>query len=131
MLCGCFCYDSSCGWTHLLPTCLALRLGTLPHFRYNSSCGCPSYHLAMPCLWAPNLAQAILKKLNRSQNCSLSDIRFVFFPSAPLRGYFLYDSSCGWGPLLPTRLALRLGTLPPFCYVSSCGCPSCQLALPC
>jgi hypothetical protein len=54
-LCGRFCYDSSCGWAHLFPTRLALRLGTLPHFHYDSSCGSPSFQLALPCLWGPCL----------------------------------------------------------------------------
>jgi hypothetical protein len=82
---------------------------TLPPFHYDSSCGCPSFQLTLPCIWAPNLAQAVLKKLSRSQNFSLSDIWLVFFPSAPLCGCFHYNSSCGWVPLFPTRLVLHLG----------------------
>jgi hypothetical protein len=91
-------------WVPLFPTHLALPLGS----------------------------QAILKKLSRSQNCSLSSIRHVFFPSAPLCGCFraFHVGGCTscqlalhcvwvpclfslqfliWAPLLPTRLDLRLG----------------------
>jgi hypothetical protein len=57
-------------------------------FRYNSSCGCPSFKLTLHCAWVPILVQAILKKLSRSQNFSLSCIWLVFFPSAPLCGPF-------------------------------------------
>jgi hypothetical protein len=142
-------------WVPLFPTRLALRLGTLPCFRYDSSCGRPSCKLTLHCVWVPSLAQAILKRLSRSQNCSLSDIWLVFFPSAPLCGCFRafhvggrtsfqLALHCVWAlclifvtiplvgvPLLPTHLALPLGTLPCFRYDSSCGRPSCQLALRC
>jgi hypothetical protein len=129
-LCGHFCYNSSSVWAPLLPACVALRLGallsSLPYIVF----GRPSFQIAFPFPWSPNLGQAILKKLSRSQNCFLSVIQLVFLPSAPLCGRFCYDSSCGWESFLPNRLAFRLGTLPHFCYDSSCGCPSFQIALP-
>jgi hypothetical protein len=31
------------------------HLGALPHFCYDSSCGCPSFQLSLPCLWEPCL----------------------------------------------------------------------------
>ena len=71
--------------------------------------GCPSCQLALPCPWSPNLGHAVLKNLPPSQNWYLSVLRLVFFPSAPLCGRFCYGSSCVWGPILPTCLALRLG----------------------
>jgi hypothetical protein len=75
-------------WVPLLPTRLAFPLGTLPCFHYDSSCGCPSCKLTLCCVWAPSLAQVVLKKLSRSQNFSLFSIRLIFFPSAPLCGPF-------------------------------------------
>jgi hypothetical protein len=91
----------------------------------------PSFQLALPCPWSPNLGQAILKKLSRSQNCFLIQHMAHIFSSAPLCGRFHYGSPCGWVPLLTTPLALHLGALPRFHYDSPCGCPSYQLALPC
>jgi len=109
-----FRYSSSCVWAPILPTGLALRLRAP---LANSPClaralrafGCPSCQLALPCPWSPNLGHAVLKNLPPSQNWYLSVLRLVFFPSAPLCGRFCYGSSCVWGPILPTCLALRLG----------------------
>jgi hypothetical protein len=61
-------------WVTLFPTRLALCLVSLPHFRYDSSCGCPSCQLTLCCIWVPSLAWSILKKLSRRQKFSLSDI---------------------------------------------------------
>jgi hypothetical protein len=74
-------------WAPLLPTRLALHLGPLPYFHYNSSCGCPSFQITSHCIWAPYLVS----------------LRFLmWFPIFPthlalnLRTLpcFRYDSSC-------------------------------------
>jgi hypothetical protein len=60
----------------------------MPCFHYDSSCGRPSCKHTLCCIWVPSLVQAILKKLSRSQNCSLSGIWLFFLPSSPLCGPF-------------------------------------------
>jgi hypothetical protein len=94
---------------------LGAHLANLPCIAF----GCPSCQVALPCPWSPNLGQAVLKNLPRSQNWFLSILQLIFLPSAPLCGRFRYGSSCVWAPILPTCLALLLVH------------PSCQLfALP-
>jgi hypothetical protein len=55
--------------------------------------GHPSCELALRCVRAPNLGEAVLKNLPPSQNWFLSVIRLVFLPSAPFCGRFRYGSS--------------------------------------
>jgi hypothetical protein len=132
-----------CIWVPLLPTrlaeplvaqpwpgssCVSLRLFVrLGAHVAKSPCvafGRPSCELALRCVRAPNLGEAVLKNLPPSQNWFLSVLRLVFFPSAPfvwsfsLRLFvrfvtavraFRYGSSCVWAPILPTGLALHLG----------------------
>jgi hypothetical protein len=137
-------------WVPLLPTRLALPLVAQPwpvsscvllrlfvrlgaHVA-KSPCvalGHPSCELALRCVRAPNLGEAVLKNLPPSQNWFLSVIRLVFLPSAPFCGRFRYGrscvslrlfvrlvaalrafrygSSCIWAPIFPTGPALRLG----------------------
>jgi hypothetical protein len=119
-----FRYGSSCVWAPMLRTHLALRSGA--HLA-NSPCiafGCPSCELALHCVLAPYLGEAILKNLPPSQNWFLSVLRLVFLHSAPFVWSFslwlfmhfvmavhafCYVSSCIWVPILPTGLALHLG----------------------
>jgi hypothetical protein len=93
--------------------------------------GHPSCELALRCVRAPNLGEAILKNLPPSQNWFLSILRLVFFPSAPLCGHFHYGSSCVWAPILRTGLELCLGThLANLPWVAF-GRPYCKLTLGC
>jgi hypothetical protein len=100
-------------WVPLLPTRLALPLVAQPwpvspcvllrlsvrlgaHVA-KSPCvalGHPSCELALRCVRAPNLGEAVLKNLPPRQNWFLSVIRLVFLPSAPLCGRFRYGASC-------------------------------------
>jgi hypothetical protein len=71
--------------------------------------GRPSCEIALPCVRAPNLGEAILKTLPPSQNWFLSVLRLVFFPSAP----FVWSFSL--------RLFVRFVTaIRAFRYGSSC-----------
>jgi hypothetical protein len=76
---------------------------------------------ALPCVWAPNLGEAVLKNLPPRQNWFLFVLRLIFFPSAPLCGGFRYVSSCVslW---LIARFIMALRAF---------GCPPCQLAFHC
>jgi hypothetical protein len=104
-------------WSFLLGlfVCLGTHIANLPCVVF----GCPSCQAALPCPWSPNLGQAVLKYLPRSQNWFLSIIQLIFFPSAPLCGHFHYGSSCVslhslyvWVPILTTSLVLCLGAPP-------------------
>jgi hypothetical protein len=83
--------------------------------------GHPCCELALRCVRAPDLGEAILKNLPPSQNWFLSILWLVFSPSARLCGHFHYSSSCIllW-PFVPFVTALR-----------AFGHPSCHLALHC
>jgi hypothetical protein len=142
-----------CIWVPLLPTRLALPLVAQPWPGFscvslwlfvrlgahvaNSPCvafGRPSCELALPCVRAPNLGEAVLKNLPPSQNWFLSVLRLVFLPSAPLCGRFRYGSSCVslWPFMrISLRLFVRLGAHLANWPCIAFGCPSCQLALPC
>jgi hypothetical protein len=122
-------------------SCVSLRLfvhlgahvANLPCVAFRRPC----CELALRCVRAPDLDEAVLKNLPPSQNWFLSILWLVFSPSAPLCGHFPYGSSCVslwpfvrfvtalrafghpschlalhciWVPLLPTRLALPLVT---------------------
>jgi len=91
---GNFCYEYSCGWAHFLRIHLALRLGDVPSFCYDSSRGIPFLQFTLPYLWAPKLDQAILKKLIRNQNFSLSEIWIVFLTSALILIMALHVGGC-------------------------------------
>jgi hypothetical protein len=120
--------DLHCVWVPLLPTHLALTLVRLL-MRFVTSFhafGHPSCELALPCIRAPNLGGAILKNLPPSQNCFLSIIRLLFFPSAPFCGHFRCGSSCVSLQLFMC-LDAHLSNWP--CIAS--GCPCFQLNLPC
>jgi hypothetical protein len=112
-----------CVWVPLLPNRLALPLvRLLVHFVTSfRAFGCPSCELAFPCVQAPNLGVVVLKNLPPSQNCLLSVIWLVFFPSAPFCGRFCCDSSC-----VSLRSFVHLVTA-----IHVFGHPSCQLALHC
>ena len=140
-------------WVPLLPTrlaeplvaqpgagssCVSLRLFVrLGAHVAKSPCvafGRPSCELALRCVRAPNLGEAVLKNLPPSQNWFLSVLRLVFLPSAPfvwsffvtaLRA-FRYGRSC-----VPLRLFVRLGAHLANWPCIAFGCPSCQLTLPC
>jgi hypothetical protein len=127
-----------CIWVPLLPTRLTEPLVAQPW--PGSSCvslwlfvrlgahvakspcvafGHPSCELALRCVRAPNLGEAILKNLPPSQNWFLSVLRLVFFPSAPF--VWSYGSSCiSLWSFVRSVTALR-----------AFGPPSCQLALHC
>jgi hypothetical protein len=115
-------------WPNLGQAPLAFRYGSscvwVPMLRSRLAFGHPSCELALRCVRAPNLGEAVLKNLPPSQNWFLSVLRIVFLPSAPfvwsfsLRLFvrvvtavraFRYGSSCVWAPILPTGLALHLG----------------------
>jgi hypothetical protein len=110
--------------------------------------GHPSYELALRCIRAPNLGEAVLKNLPPSQNWFLSVIRLVFLPSAPFCGRFRYGSLCislrpfvrfiaalrasrGGSLCISLRLFVRLGAHLANWPCIAFGCPSCQLPLPC
>jgi hypothetical protein len=111
---------SSCVLLRLF-VCLGAHVAKSPCVAF----GHPSCELSLRCVQAPNLGEAVLKNLPPSQNWFLSVLRLVFFPSAPfvwsfsLRLFvrfvtairaFRYGSSCIWVPILPTGLALHLGS---------------------
>jgi hypothetical protein len=154
-------------WVPLLPTRLALPLVAQPwpvsscvllrlfvrlgaHVA-KSPCvalGHPSCELALRCVRAPNLGEAVLKNLPPSQNWFLSVIPLVFLPSAPFCGRFRYGSSCvslrtfvrfvaalrasrGGSSCVSLRLFVRLGAHLANWPCIAFGCPSFQLPLPC
>jgi hypothetical protein len=150
-------------------SCVSLRLFVrLGAHVAKSPCvafGRPSCELTLRCVRAPNLGEVVLKNLPPSQNWFLSVLRLVFLPSAPLCGRFRYGSSCvslrpfvrfvtalrlPWAPILPARLAFRLGaplanspclalgrpTLASLLMrfvtaLRAFGCPCCEVALRC
>jgi hypothetical protein len=154
-------------WVPLLPTrltfplvaqpwpvssCILLRLFVrLGAHVAKSPCialGHPSCELALHCIRAPNLGEAVLKNLPPSQNWFLSIIRLVFFPSAPLCGCFRYGSLCislrpfvhfvtalrvfhCGSSFISLRIFVRLGAHLSNWPCIAFGCPSFQLAFPC
>jgi hypothetical protein len=73
-----FVEDEFCVWAPILRTCLALRWGAQLADVPCVAFGRPSCGRALGCVGAPNLGEAVLKRLPPSQNLFLSILQLVF-----------------------------------------------------